>query len=312
MGYTVKHTIAFLMVFLCVAQVIGQTLPITSSAAEQCKQGNLDLAWKKIDEASATAESKQAYYWYVRGFVQKEWYKTRESSLRESAWRDSAVASFVTCLNTDRKGEYTAMSKLGLKYLGSTYYNDALTFSQQCDEDTEKEVLLLFSKFESCMTYATSDEEPLLPNDSDRLIYFKEVYRSLAQRYFTLWQADINRESYANAVIRIYTEILSRDNQDAEDWYNCSVAMYNKAVFRYRKLDANTDMFDMITIQEECVKLIKKEALPHMQHAYDLQPERGEFAKAMMYMHRALEHENDVAYFRSEVERLIREGKFSQ
>ncbi|MFM7729622.1 MAG: hypothetical protein ACKO6L_01140 [Flavobacteriales bacterium] len=304
MGYTVKYTIAFLMIFLHVAQGVGQTLPMTSSAADLCKQGNLDAAWKKVEEARATLESKEAYYWYVRGFVQKEWYKSRESSLRESAWRDSAVASFVTCLNADRKGDCTSMSKLGIKYLGSTYYNDALTFSQQCDEATEMEVLNLFEKFEACMKYAAPEE--------DRLVFFKEVYRSLAQRYFTLWQADINRESYANAAIRIYKAILNRDDQDAEAWYNCAVAMYNQAVFRYRKLDANTDMFDMITIQEECVKLIKKEALPHMQHAYDLQPERGEFAKAMMYMHRALEHEKDVAYFRSEVERLIREGKFSQ
>lgn len=304
MGYTVKYMMAIVLSMFSLVQTVGQSLPITASAADYCKQGNLDEAWKKVGEAKNTQEAQHPYYWYVRGYVQKEWYKSRESTLRESTWRDSAITSFETCLKRDTKGEYSNMTRLGVKYLGSTYYNDALTFSQQCDESTETQVLHLFARFEHCMKLASPEE--------DLLVYFKEVYRSIAQRYFTLWQSGIDQVSYAHAAIRIYQEILKRDDKDAEAWYNSAVALYNQAVFRYRKLDSNTDMFDMITIQEECVKLIKKEALPHMQHAYDLQPERGDFAKAMMYMHRALEHEKDVAYFRSEVERLIREGKFSQ
>jgi hypothetical protein len=46
-----------------------------------------------------------------------------------------------------------------------------------------------------------------------------------------------------------------------------------------------------------------------MEKAYALAPEKGEVVRGIMMMHRALDHEKDVAYFKAEIERLISEGK---
>jgi hypothetical protein len=67
----------------------------------------------------------------------------------------------------------------------------------------------------------------------------------------------------------------------------------------------------MMTIQESASKLIREEALPLMDKAYTLAPEKGEIVKGKIILHRALDHEMDVEYFKSEVARLIREGKIT-
>ncbi|MFM7105422.1 MAG: hypothetical protein ACKOW8_07850, partial [Flavobacteriales bacterium] len=124
-----------------------------------------------------------------------------------------------------------------------------------------------------------------------------------------LWIENLNDNSLPEKIINCYKEVLRIDTADSDAWYNISVVYYNQAVFKYRLLDSKTDMFDLITIQQECSELISKKALPAMTKAYQLQPEKGEIVRGMMYIHRALEREKDTEYFKQEVSRLIREGK---
>jgi len=77
----------------------------------------------------------------------------------------------------------------------------------------------------------------------------------------------------------------------------------------YRKLGPDMDMFDSITLQEEASKLIRTKALPNMERAYEIAPEKGEIVRGIMMMHRALDHEKDADFFKKEIERLINEGK---
>ena len=77
----------------------------------------------------------------------------------------------------------------------------------------------------------------------------------------------------------------------------------------YRKINHETDMFDMMTIQEAAAKLIREKALPLMDKAYALAPEKGEVVHGKIILHRALDHEKDVEYFKQEISRLVREGK---
>src|ERR1051326_1799676 len=81
-----------------------------------------------IDRAIKNPQSaKNAYAWYVRGYVYKEWYKTFESSNKKSKTRNDAVTYLKKALELDSTKEYSANIKQTIKYIGSTFYNDAVS-----------------------------------------------------------------------------------------------------------------------------------------------------------------------------------------
>ena len=250
-----------------------------------------------------TAEINSAFCWYVDGYIHKELYKTRETGQPNSTLRMRAVDSFMKSLELDDYNEYTKMTKLGLKYLASTYYNDALMLTQSFNATGENEPTSLFGNFLTIMEIA---------DPRTGIVRFSQEFeRNMGQRYFQLWTEDVNNTQLPGKIIDRYLRVLSLDSNDVDAWYNVGVVYYNQAVFKYRVLDSKTDIFDLVTIQQECSDLISKKALPAMSMAYNLKPEKGEVVRGMMYIHRALEHEKDTDFFRQEVSRLIRQGKIS-
>jgi tetratricopeptide (TPR) repeat protein len=296
-----KHIIVGVAILFCV-NGWSQQLVITNEAAKLCQQMKLDAALEKSNASLADkTESTDAYAWYVNGFILKEIYKDREYGLRNSRYREDAVKSFARSMKNAE--QHLAMTRLALKYLASTYYNDALQAAQSIADDGEQEANRLFEAFEKWMPMA----EPGVSMTG----YRKEFTKSIGQRYFSLWQRDTDIPDYRDKAIAQYEKILKYDSADVDAYYNLSVIHYNQAVFMYRKINHETDLFDMMTIQETAAKLIREEALPLMDKAYALAPEKGEIVKGKIILHRALDHEKDVEYFKSEVARLIREGKIT-
>jgi hypothetical protein len=298
-----KHIIVGVAILFCV-NGWSQQLVITNEAAKLCQQMKLDAALEKSNASLADkTESTDAYAWYVNGFILKEIYKDREYGLRNSRYREDAVKSFARSMELKNAEQHLAMTRLALKYLASTYYNDALQAAQSIADDGEQEANRLFEAFEKWMPMA----EPGVSMTG----YRKEFTKSIGQRYFSLWQRDTDIPDYRDKAIAQYEKILKYDSADVDAYYNLSVIHYNQAVFMYRKINHETDLFDMMTIQESAAKLIREEALPLMDKAYALAPEKGEIVKGKIILHRALDHEKDVEYFKSEVARLIREGKIT-
>jgi hypothetical protein len=290
------------MLNLIPAVLHAQGMPITNEAARLCQQKMYTEALSKADEAiSSKEERNDSYTWYVNGFVHKEIYKEREVGIRQSQHRVKAEASFMQALKQSNTAKYDSMIKLALKYLASTYYNDALQCSQTITAKNEKEAHILFDDFKRLMLVA----EPSI----DFKIYEKEFAKSIGQRYFSLWQIETENIELRELAASQYESILLVDSSDSDAYYNLAVIYYNQAVFMYRKLGPDMDMFDSITLQEDASKLIRTRALPYMERAYELAPEKGEVVRGIMMMHRALDHEKDVEYFKKEIERLINEGK---
>jgi hypothetical protein len=282
----------------------AQQFPLASEAARLCREMQLDAALEKSNLSIADkTESSEAYAWYVNGFVLKEIYKAREYGLRNSTYREEAIKSFANSMKLKNASQHLAMTRLALKYLASTYYNDALQAAQSISESGEDEAQTLFASFVKWMPIA----EPGISMTG----YEKEYTKSIGQRYFSLWQRDTDIPEYRDKATAQYEKILKLDNSDVDAYYNLSVIHYNQAVFMYRKIDHETDLFDMMTIQEAASKLIREEALPLMDKAYELAPEKGEVVRGKIILHRALDHEKDVEYFKSEIARLIREGKIT-
>jgi hypothetical protein len=290
--------------FVASLMVKAQGQPLTNEAAKLCQEKQFDLAVQKIEEAKASpVESLDSYTWYVDGFIQKEIYKQNDIGVRNSKHREMAAESLLKALELDKKNQHSAMIKLSLKFLASSYYNDALLQTQEFDltnNSTPEETYIKFKKF---MHYAE-------PGTSLKK-FDKEFNKNMGQRYFALWQLDVDNEILSDKSVEKYSEVLRLDSTESDAYYNIAVVYYNHAVFKYRKIGPDTDIFDLIVIQQECADLIKNRALVNMQKAYKLTPERGDVVRGLMYMHRALEHENDVEYFKKEIERLISEGKIT-
>lgn len=306
MGTTMKRQITILLLLVVFAHFSGftQELRLTNEAAHLCQNKDYASAEKKIAEALDSEESQQPYSWYVKGFIYKEIYKNTEPNNRNSQYRAEATESFSKSLEMDKKGEFNEMNKAGIKYLASTYYNDALIRSRDFDMNSNNEPSVLFNQFRKLMRLV----DPTFPIKK----YEAELAKNMAQRYFTLWQFDLDDESYADKSLAEYSHALRLDSLDADTYYNIAVIHYNRAVFKYRKIDAETDFIDLIDIQQECAHLIKNKALINMERAYALNPERGDVVRGLFFIHRALEHEKDVEYFKSEIDRLVKEGKLSE
>lgn len=280
----------------------AQGMPLTNEAAKLCQQKSYSAALKKAEEAiHSDTESKDAYTWYVHGFVHKEIYKEEELGNRQSTHRKEAEVSLLRAMKSENAARHEEMIKLALKYLASTYYNDALQGSQVIPGDDESVPRKLFAEFKRLMQIAVPG--------TDFLDYEKELEKSFGQHYFAVWQRDTEVAKWRDLASARYQAIIALDSTDSDAYYNLAVIDYNRAVFMYRKLGPDTDMFDAITLQEEASGLIRTRALVNMEKAYALAPEKGEIVRGIMMMHRALDHEKDVAYFKSEIERLINEGK---
>ena len=283
------------------AQALGQNSDYTSEAVRFCENEKWTEAQASILKALGTNESRYAHTWYVDGYIHKEIYKRKETGQVKSTLRTRALESFMKTIELDSMGQDAKMARLGLKYLSSTYYNDALMLTQNFDLASEKEPEIYFQKF--CTLLQTAEPRAGVSR------FTKEYERNMGQRYYQLWIENLNHSEIPGKIIHCYKKVLQIDSTDSDALYNISVVYYNQAVFKYRLLDSQTDMFDLITIQQECSDLISKMALPMMTKAYQLQPEKGEIVRGMMYINRALEREKDTDYFKQEVSRLIREGK---
>jgi tetratricopeptide (TPR) repeat protein len=304
MGNSINYRTALSSLLAMLLCLVGhaQQLPITNEAARLCQQLQLDAALVKSNESlNDKTESADAYAWYVNGFVLKEIYKDREYGLRNSSLRTAAMKSFATSMDKKNAQQHLAMTRLAMKYLASTYYNDALQAAQSIAEGGEQEANALFVQFEKWM--------PLAEPGISMTGYKKEFTKSIGQRYFSLWQRDTDNSENRDKAVAQYEKILKLDSSDVDAYYNLSVIHYNQAVFMYRKINHETDLFDMMTIQEAAAKLIREKALPLMDKAYALSPEKGEVVHGKIILHRALDHEKDVEYFKNEITRLISEGK---
>lgn len=305
MGYTMKiifRIITLLMICFGSLTIMAQQYPLAGQAAKLCQQKKYDEAVAKIEEAlQSETESASPYTWYVKAFIHKEIYKEYESTDRHSKNRETAVAAFIRTNELDKKGEHTSMTKIGLKYLASTYYNDALMRTREFVLADENDPQTYFNSFRKLMRIVdvTTNMTP----------YEVEFQKNMAQRYFNLWQTDVDNHTYADKAAGCYREAIRLDSTNCDLYYNLGVVYYNKAVFKYRKIGPETDIFEVITVQMEGVELFKTKALPVMTRARLLCPDRGDIIKGLMYINRALERESDVEYFKSEIERLIEEGK---
>ena len=261
-------------------------------AEERVKQ-----ALEVIDRAILHPESaKSAYAWYVRGFVYKDWYKTFESQNKKSKTRLDAVAYMKKALELDTAKEYAADIKKTLKYLGSTFYNDA---GAALDMTNYQIAIENYEKFKECMLIA----EPNY-NVKIREVEFKNA---LATVYEKIFRSDLKTNSqFFGMTEELYKQVIVLDTNNWGANYNLAMLYYNYGVDIINLMDVSEDIIVIENIQEEAKGLFKK-ALPYALKPYALNQKRREVLIALQGIYFSLYEFDKSDEFKAKVELLDKE-----
>lgn len=298
-----KRLLFFLVLISSHSLLWGQ-LPLTKQAAKECQEKNFIGAVQSIEAAINDAEeSSNAYTWYVKGYIHKEIYKTSEMSQYNSPQREIAISSFKKAIEIDKSAEYLTLCQTALRYLATSYYNDALKHSREITANNEEEPMTLYKKFKETLSY--------IDPSTSFTPFETEIHKSMASAHYLIWQSDIANAHHAEQCAQHYTQLLAVDPTNCNASYNLAILFYNQGVYKIRSIDSNSDIIQLIMIQDECVALFKQ-ALPYAEQTFANCPKKIEYYKALMFAHRALGHEDQYNKYLSESEDLINQGILKQ
>ncbi len=225
-----------------------------------------------IDRAITNAAcATDGYSWYVRGFIYKDWYKNLDSQNKKSKIRQDAVEYLKKALDlfkTDTAAaskEYADVARKTLKYLGSTYYNDA---GAMLDVTNYPTAIDYYDRFKECMLLFEPGYKLKV-----REIEFK---KALATVYEKAFRSDIKANAqFYGMTETLYKQVLALDTNDWGGNYNLSMLYYNYGVDLINNMSVTEDIVVIENIQEDSKALFKK-ALPYALKAYALNPKKRE------------------------------------
>ncbi|MFH1005299.1 MAG: hypothetical protein V1781_07390 [Bacteroidota bacterium] len=241
-----------------------------------------------IDKAITHPQAQNnAFAWYVRGFIYKEWYKTFELQNKKSSTRLNAVGFFKKALEMDTFHEnpititqtINYFGKIGtvflemnpstirhmIKYLGVTFYNDA---SSLLDTTNYPAAIQNYEEFKKCILIAEPEY-----NIKTREIEFKNA---LATVYEKIFRANIKtNERFFGMIEDLYKHVLALDTNNWSGNYNLAMLYYNYGVDIINKMDLEIPIMEVDKIQDESRDLFRK-ALPYAMKSYSLNPKRKE------------------------------------
>lgn len=225
-----------------------------------------------IDKAITNPECiNDGYSWYVRGFIYKNRYRTLESKDIQSPSRIKAVEYLTKALSLLEKDtshtaqDYLLGTRQTLKYLSSTFYNDA---GQSLDPTNFTTAIDNYNNFRNCMQIA----------DKNYNLQIKEIEfnNALATVYERMFREDIKSNvRFMEMTQDLYKHVIALDSNNWNANYNLAMLYYNYGVDIIYKMDVTADIITIESIQEEAKSLFKK-ALPYALKSHSLAPTRKE------------------------------------
>ncbi len=99
--------------------------PKITEAYTFLQKNDLDNAVKAIETATSSPETaNEPKAWYYKGFIYKEVYKRKESTIDDSPARQKSLDALSKCISFDPKNQFAEESRKVVKYLSSTFKND--------------------------------------------------------------------------------------------------------------------------------------------------------------------------------------------
>ena len=183
------------------------------------------------DSASHVAESHKNHpdfvndreFWYYRGMVYKELYNKYEQGETRSQHREKATTSFQTSLMV--QGDVVLLKESHtyktLKYLATTYNNDAVKLLQAGKKTTISHSIYLYEKYIEIMLQVDTTF-----NEIEKKATFFNMLGSMYSRMFEL-EKDIDANEYYELAKKSYHNALTLDPTNRKTHYNLLVLETN-------------------------------------------------------------------------------------
>jgi hypothetical protein len=235
---------------------------VMKRAYEGYQNGNLIEAKTYVDSAmtfqSLTIDPST---WYLRGFIYKDLFKDENNN---GIYRKEAISAFTHLLEMENIEKYQKDAKQNIKYLSTTYYNDAVSALDRGELENAVKHYKNFSLYYPVGENATID---LLERDIN-------FYLAIGSKHTNLNNRDTSgNDHYFEQAIAQFNKVLELDDQNLKANYNLGVLYYNKAVNVIAKLDyGDIDIFAISELEDRSIQLFEI-ALPYLQLAYQINPQ---------------------------------------
>ena len=292
-----KQALFLLFIFLGFVSVgFTQVNEQVAKAAELCAEKKFDEALVQIDEGFKSNDlNSDPNAWYVKGFILKERYKQKEANQRQSNYRYRSVAALKKAHEFDTNLEFTANIDAALQFIAFTYFNDALLRSAEMDSESENEPIDLYKKFEELYKGSQAELKDLKV----------EFNSKMAEGHYRNWIKNTEDNHHYTLCLDYYSKVLGLDNRNCTANLNLAIVNYNQGVYMIRKIGAQTDMMDLIAIQDESVKKFKS-AIPYAQQAFASCTPSITNYKVLMFVNRALGREEEFLRLKKESEKKFK------
>lgn len=289
------------LLWSAIQSVAQSTHPLTDEATRLYDQKDLNSAQTIIQKALNDPKEKgDSYTWYVAGFIQKEIYKAKETNNRTSASRKEAVRLLEKSILLDTKREHIEMSHAALRYLAVSYFNDALTRTREITKESAHEPEELYTEFRRIMR--------IINPSTDFSEYDKQIFKAMGEAYYRMWEYDSKDVAAAAKANEYFQKVLIVDDNDCEALFDLVILNYNQGVYKIRSIDLNTDLSDLIPMQESAIRYFNI-ALPYAERCFANCPKKVEYYKGLMFCNRSLGKEERYLELKNELEQFVQTQK---
>lgn len=253
--------------FIVLIAIITRNLPAQNPVAramDQYKVGNLDDARNSIGEAVADSSfAGDVNTWYLKGFIYKDLYKRNPSADSLYTLRRESAMAFEHLMSMNGSERYHSDARQNLRFLATTYYNDAIRLLDRWSFESSKQG---FDEFVRTLKLS-----------KDTTISFRareiEYYMAVASKNTELHKKDTTHETdHFERAINAFEHVLDMDSTNIKASYNLAVLFYNEAVITINQLDYDAvDIFAFSEIEDRSIDYFKQ-SLPYMQRTFELDP----------------------------------------
>jgi hypothetical protein len=258
-----------------------------------------DSARAYIDKAmrdSAVAKDPQA--WYVRGFIYKFYYITKEPNDQVSPARAEALRSLRKAMSMlpDTSKDLRSTIVANLKVIAARYHNDAArsldTANYILPARNYQMYLEIMKQVEPGMNLKPAEIEFDLALST---IYTK-LYQASPKTRATILEQDKE----------VLNKVLKADPNNISANINMGLLYYNQAVYLIKDSDFDTPLTSLNGIQDDQVKLFKQ-SLPFTEKAYELDPKKEKTLQALSGIYFGLNDYDKSKLFQEKLDQLKKE-----
>lgn len=292
---------------LTTAGMMAQPGPITTQAIQRAHSGDWMAARSSILEALQNSDEKRSpYTWYVKGYIFKEIYKEIDKGNPASENREIAVEAILKSMELlagapSAEGELAENNKKALSYLALSFYNDAVLLTRSVSANNIEAPEGFYNRYKTLFAVV----EP----NHDFAAQDVEFYKNMARGCRIIYEKDpLNSAVYYAKSNGYLLEAIAIAPDDFQANYNLAVNHYNHGVHKIRQIDHNTEIYELIRIQDECIALFKQ-ALPYMLKAHELEPGHRKTLGGLMAIYKSLSEDDQASAYQQKLEELIRRNK---